>query len=231
MTVIPHVTTIMRVDSEFICFNFEICLDQVSRAVFLRAVVYYHQRPATFDILGLRPRSSSTRDHDPRPSPTSNTTTGSSSEYNDSVQGGYDNTSSHNSHHDSGHDDKREHYTSYNFYANKIEDYISSKFHHFLDIIDEHIDDNNKTKNVTHSEDLLLENFISMFSYELRVTLVWAPSGSRTSHPTQRTEDKVTVLQEWVTSQVIPDVIILGKLSLIPNYLSLVTLLTIAVNM
>ncbi|KAG7161830.1 uncharacterized protein LOC121874669 [Homarus americanus] len=59
----------------------------------------------------------------------------------------------------------------------------------------------------------LLEKNVPLDSYDLRVTLVWAPYGSLeniSSSGIGTDGHKVTKLEDWVTSEVVPDVIVVG---------------------
>nr|XP_045623384.1 uncharacterized protein LOC123773624 [Procambarus clarkii] len=73
----------------------------------------------------------------------------------------------------------------------------------------------NRTKepyDFSYSEDDLLDDDPRLSSYELRVTLVWAPFGTwRDNYLDPHTRSrKVTKLEEWVKAEVIPDVIVTG---------------------
>ncbi|KAK8733843.1 hypothetical protein OTU49_006206, partial [Cherax quadricarinatus] len=59
---------------------------------------------------------------------------------------------------------------------------------------------------IEYSSKPLLEADTRLESYDLRVTLVWAPTGSTMDHPTPRTGRKVTKLHDLATAIVVPDV-------------------------
>ncbi|KAK8737468.1 hypothetical protein OTU49_004504, partial [Cherax quadricarinatus] len=67
--------------------------------------------------------------------------------------------------------------------------------------------------NLTYSDKDLLETDTRLGSYELRVTLVWAPGGTEKNvsfqDPSSPT-NKVTKLKEWMQAEHIPDVIVIG---------------------
>lgn len=56
-----------------------------------------------------------------------------------------------------------------------------------------------------HDSDVPLE------SYELRVTLVWAPLASVVHSPLTSEKMKINKLKEWEKQEVIPDVIVVGE--------------------
>nr|XP_053644280.1 uncharacterized protein LOC128696872 [Cherax quadricarinatus] len=64
---------------------------------------------------------------------------------------------------------------------------------------------------IEYSSKPLLEADTRLESYDLRVTLVWAPTGSTMDHPTPRTGRKVTKLHDLATAIVVPDVVVVGK--------------------
>nr|XP_053644279.1 uncharacterized protein LOC128696871 [Cherax quadricarinatus] len=63
---------------------------------------------------------------------------------------------------------------------------------------------------IEYSSKPLLEADTRLESYDLRVTLVWAPTGSTMDHPTPRTGRKVTKLHDLATAIVVPDVVVVG---------------------
>lgn len=48
-------------------------------------------------------------------------------------------------------------------------------------------------------------------TYVVRVTLVWAPLGSRRGHPLDHDLALTTAVQEWAAAATIPDVIVVGE--------------------
>ncbi|XP_042205724.1 uncharacterized protein LOC121854969 [Homarus americanus] len=65
----------------------------------------------------------------------------------------------------------------------------------------------------SYSEEELLEEDVPLDSYDLRVTLVWAPGGSlkiMSSYTEDHLEQRVTKLQDWAKGDVVPDVMVVG---------------------
>lgn len=56
-------------------------------------------------------------------------------------------------------------------------------------------------------------------AYVVRVTLVWAPLGSKRGHPLDHGLALTTAVQEWAAATSIPDVIVVGKCTRFPVYL------------
>ncbi|MPC49317.1 hypothetical protein E2C01_043115 [Portunus trituberculatus] len=56
----------------------------------------------------------------------------------------------------------------------------------------------------------LLESDLAGSTYDLRVTLVWAPCGSIMDHPTVREGKKVIKLHDLALAKVVPDVVVMG---------------------
>lgn len=57
----------------------------------------------------------------------------------------------------------------------------------------------------------LHDSNVPLESYELRVTLVWAPLASVVSSPLSREKMKIVKLKEWQKQEVIPDAIVVGE--------------------
>ncbi|KAK7077015.1 hypothetical protein SK128_015543 [Halocaridina rubra] len=64
-----------------------------------------------------------------------------------------------------------------------------------------------------YTDEDLLETQVPRGSYQFRLSLIWAPAGSRRSHPASMGGPKVKKIQEWLDTGMIPDVIVVGKYS------------------
>lgn len=58
----------------------------------------------------------------------------------------------------------------------------------------------------------LHDSEVPLESYDLRVTLVWAPLASQVMPPTAKERIEVVRLKEWAEQEVIPDIIVFGQL-------------------
>lgn len=81
------------------------------------------------------------------------------------------------------------------------------------------LSDEEKSKmDFQYSSEPLLDSSVPFGSYELRVTLVWAPAGSQRNLSMTESDEsglKVKKLEEWAAADVVPDVIILGEFAVI----------------
>ncbi|XP_063596210.1 uncharacterized protein LOC134773063 [Penaeus indicus] len=70
------------------------------------------------------------------------------------------------------------------------------------------------SSNLTYSMFPLHDSDPSLEPYDLRVTLVWAPYASFSSPPTKTFRLRVTKFEEWLEQEVVPDVVVLGRVVL-----------------
>lgn len=187
-----------------LAYTFFIGDEEVNRQKFTDAVMYHSHFPPTYDIVGrLVPAASSARRASRIPSDVNkesdeyhNDTIGTESLYN-----ALNNSNRNNSHNvSSGYIDSDE----------KIEGKLTFSY-----IQEQYAEKSNRLirVNLTYSDKDLLETDTRLGSYELRVTLVWAPGGTEKNvsfqDPSSPT-NKVTKLKEWMQAEHIPDVIVIG---------------------
>ncbi|XP_069173005.1 uncharacterized protein [Procambarus clarkii] len=201
---------------------------EVTTENFLLAVSHNEHRPSTYDIFGRRPSKTapptptSTVSQEPNTMTTTSRTSSSpttpssrpqtTSEARHPARSGrklhqrgssqpkHDNFNAQNTHNTSPELDKHGINTTHEESFIKISKNMKLKYYV-----------TNYTANVEYSVKTLLEADIHLPSYELRLTLVWAPSVSKRDNPLKPNSEPVTKLKDLATAKVVPDVIVLGK--------------------
>ncbi|XP_063887406.1 uncharacterized protein LOC135114983 isoform X2 [Scylla paramamosain] len=157
--------------------------EQVNLYEFIQAVTYHKKRPQTFDIIGRR--HDLHRNHHQSPATFTTATTTTTITHDDLFSVMINsNTNSNTSH------------------------ILSSVF--FSNTFHQHPKKNSADENFNKASKPLLESDLAGVTYDLRVTLVWAPCGTTMGHPTVRAGRKVTKLHDLVLAKVVPDVVIMG---------------------
>lgn len=164
-------------------YSYYLGKEQVSQYDFIETVKYHNKRPHTLDIIGRRHDPHHDHHHSPvSPATTTTTTTNAHGDLFSVLINSSTNSST-------------SHILGSAFFSNS--------FH-------QHPKTTSADGRFNKASKPLLETDLAGVTYDLRVTLVWAPCGTTMDHPTARDGRKVTKLHDLLLSKVVPDVVVMG---------------------
>ncbi|XP_068227537.1 uncharacterized protein [Palaemon carinicauda] len=164
----------------------------VTNESFIEALVHHKYRPSTFDVIGWIPPSD------------------------DSIYTKHLNTNAQNFH------NSKEKITQTKNLVNSMNFKDSIHTTVSVDINDEvkreksEIETGNSEireagmKDVEYSDTDISEDQVPSDTYQFRLSFVWAPEGSEKGHPFNRRGEKVKKIHEWIDTDAVPDIIVIG---------------------